>query len=239
MAMNKRIAIVSIFFSIANCIYADCYRSYPLNSLGYRDTNEWVKKKDKPRIICLGDSVTQGMCSYVSWPEYLQGLLGNKYEVLNAGVGGNNSLQCLKRLKEHLLEYRPNIIILSIGTNDIDQTVSYNDFKSHIEEMITICKSKHIKIGVTTTSQASMNNHGVELLPDYETDVNRYRDKINGYNKIISSVCTENKVYVIRLDELVSNTPKPIFFDRVHLNDYGSELYAKAIYITFIEQFIK
>ena len=95
-----------------------------INSLGYRGP-EWSKAK-KPgvtRIIAVGDSVVLGLGTTkdeADWPTQLGKILGPKYEVLNAGLGGNTSANVLYRLKTELLDYQPDIILVSVGSNDMN-----------------------------------------------------------------------------------------------------------------------
>ena len=227
--MVKLLILIMWLISTPCHINSECFMGYRLNILGYRG-EEWNVKKDRTRIICLGDSVTQGMCSFTSWPEYLQKFMGDGFEILNAGVGGNNSSQCLARLKGHILNYSPNVIILSIGTNDIDQTVAIDKFKDNLQEIIDICRENSIKIYLTTVSQAALTKGiYIEYLPDYENDVRKYQCKIKTYNKAILKIGEKNDIAVIRIDSVFSDIEVPIFADRVHLNDTGSALFARTV----------
>jgi lysophospholipase L1-like esterase len=81
------------------------------------------------RIICYGDSNTDGP-NKGGWPEQLQQLLderphrnGLRYEVANAGVAGYSSHQGLLRFQQEADQYRPDLIIVSFGWNDVAKTV--------------------------------------------------------------------------------------------------------------------
>ncbi len=99
-----------------------------VNSLGYRGP-EWKKEKEPGvfRILCLGDSVVLGLwgtASDSSFPRQLEMLLNEKhpkqkFEVLNAGLGNNTSTQSLYRLKNELLAYHPDLVIVQVGINDM------------------------------------------------------------------------------------------------------------------------
>lgn len=95
-----------------------------INSLGYRG-HEWKKEKAPgvTRIIAVGDSVVLGLGTTrdgADWPTQLGLILGPKYEVLNAGLGGNTSANVLYRLETELLEYKPDLILVSVGSNDMN-----------------------------------------------------------------------------------------------------------------------
>jgi len=88
--------------------------------------HEKKKQKDTLRIMCLGGSSTWGWPledTAKIYPAVLEGLLNahfenEKFEIINAGVGGYSSFQDLMYLKNTLLEYDPDIITLCIGAND-------------------------------------------------------------------------------------------------------------------------
>ncbi|MBC8569402.1 GDSL-type esterase/lipase family protein [Zongyangia hominis] len=93
-----------------------------------------VEKLTRPlRITCVGDSITQGVGSSnegaYSYPAQLQKILGDGYQVKNAGVSGSNVTKdkgfpywTTARYREGK-DFAPDIAIIMIGTND-----ALNDF---------------------------------------------------------------------------------------------------------------
>jgi len=96
------------------------------NSLGLPDY-EWQKEKKEGsfRILCLGDSFTEGDgapydSSYVA---ILRTLLQARYpsvEVLNAGNCGSDPFFNFRNLQDRLIAYQPDLVIQSFTTNDLD-----------------------------------------------------------------------------------------------------------------------
>lgn len=77
------------------------------------------------KILCLGDSFTFGSGAErgLDYPAQLEKLLNDSYQhkkfiVYNAGIPGQNSSQVLKRLVRDINIYRPDIILLLVGSND-------------------------------------------------------------------------------------------------------------------------
>lgn len=68
--------------------------------------------------MALGDSITQGVgaSEQSAWPALLARSSG--WRVINAGVSGDTSAQALARLPALLREYKPALVIVSIGGND-------------------------------------------------------------------------------------------------------------------------
>ena len=102
-----------------------------------------MKDSNAMRIICLGDSCTQGFSTYVrteqTYPFRLQKILntynknsGKHFEVINAGIGGYSSLQGLRYFKRELLKYDPDVVTFYFGINDKAPSVIYSDIEQRI-----------------------------------------------------------------------------------------------------------
>lgn len=108
-------------------------------------------KSDKKEIVCWGDSLTaptggptikdkiRRIIKGPAYPEYLKDMLGDDYEVINGGVGGENTLTIMARQGAYPMKLTHDITIFKddeadyktfIGNNDIDAFVStYNGKK--------------------------------------------------------------------------------------------------------------
>lgn len=95
------------------------------NSLGLSE-REISKCKSKFRIIGLGDSFTEGfgVGQDSTWLRKLEHSLSEldpfgKVETINAGVCGSDPVFSYKLLCDKLLDYAPDLVILTINGNDI------------------------------------------------------------------------------------------------------------------------
>src|SRR5262245_5979843 len=85
-----------------------------------------VARADEPvKVITLGDSITKGVRQGVKADEtfaaYLQAMLkekGVKAEVVNVGVGGEDTGGALKRLEKAVITQKPKFVAIMYGTND-------------------------------------------------------------------------------------------------------------------------
>lgn len=115
---------------------SDSSTSISVNSEGLRD-HEYPKGKAPPdtfRILAVGDSFTFGLGVDIeeSYPKVLEAMLNRsplnryvrKYEVVNAGVDGYGPEQEYLYLKELLNRYRPDLVIVGLYSNDVNDVMS-------------------------------------------------------------------------------------------------------------------
>jgi lysophospholipase L1-like esterase len=93
-------------------------------------TNAQEKKAAPPinkpiKIVTLGDSITKGVRPGVKAEETFAYLLqedlktdGINAEVVNVGIGGENTAQALRRLKVQVIDLKPAIVTIMYGAND-------------------------------------------------------------------------------------------------------------------------
>ncbi len=100
-----------------------------LNNVGFRDYNFSIEKNDSvKRIAVVGDSLSfgSGIKDFRdTYPKLLEKYLNNlnysdKYEVYNFGIPGYDALDELNIIKNKVLDYNPNIIIIEYYENDIE-----------------------------------------------------------------------------------------------------------------------
>ncbi len=101
---------------------------YVTNSLGFRDS----ELADNPnyRIVGVGDSMTfgSGVGNDETYLNVAESEIGNGIEIINAGVGGFNSKDCLNILKEIEGDFDYDMIIFALFLdNDIIQNLTDND----------------------------------------------------------------------------------------------------------------
>lgn len=79
--------------------------------------------------------------------------------VINAGVGGNNTLNLLSRLDADVLARQPDLVIMMVGTNDIlnsDNSVPLDEYERNLTQLIQRITSTGSKLAV------------MSILPCYE-----------------------------------------------------------------------
>ena len=102
------------------------YIQYLIRRPAPDDPLEYVREKklrtDKRVIVCIGDSITRGEVSY-NYVELLQDRLGDRFEVINAGINNEVSYEVLQRL-DQVIACEPDLVTVLIGTNDANASIA-------------------------------------------------------------------------------------------------------------------
>ena len=96
------------------------------------------------KILAFGDSITYGyrVDSDKNYPSILSNLLQS--EVINAGINGETTKGGLERLPKLLNKYKPQILIICEGGNDLLRSKKFSDIKANLAKMIEIAQKKKI-----------------------------------------------------------------------------------------------
>jgi lysophospholipase L1-like esterase len=94
-----------------------------VNAAGFRGREPSEDHERRRRIVVLGDSITFGNDLPVdaTYPHLLEGLLVRRdarWEVLNLGVGGYDTLQEVALLERRGVSFRPELVIVGYSLND-------------------------------------------------------------------------------------------------------------------------
>jgi len=87
------------------------------------------------RIVCHGDSLTEGadVDAHSRWPFLLQ--IALDVEVINTGIGGDSTAGMLSRFPTDVVKHKPQAVILLGGTNDFWWDLSLNTSISNLYTM--------------------------------------------------------------------------------------------------------
>jgi lysophospholipase L1-like esterase len=107
-------------------------------------------------ILAIGSSSTQGVGASArekTYPARLQALLGkawpkSRIEIVNAGIGGETAPQTLVRLETALIEYRFDLVIWQVGTNDAIRGGDLDSFRDMVGEGIRLVKKARTPLAI-------------------------------------------------------------------------------------------
>jgi len=154
-------------------------------------------------ILAFGDSLTYGIganSKTESYPAILSQLTG--LQVINEGISGEISQHGLERLPDVLQTYKPQLVILCHGGNDIIRKLGKVQLKNNLDRMIALIKNTgaevvligvpnfNLMLSVPDLYQELALKHTspieLELLPEIERNPKMKSDQIHpngqGYN---------------------------------------------------------
>ena len=166
-------------------------------------------------ILAFGDSLTYGSGTTAegSYPAQLEKLIGR--QVVNAGIPGEVTVGGLARLADTLEEYRPQLLILCLGGNDMLRQRSVQEIEQNLEKMVTISREQGVPVLLLGVPRPAI--FGLESASFYYSLAERL------------ALPLEAEV----IPEVLSN--RDLRSDQIHPNTEGYRLLAQAIVIKLKE----
>lgn len=169
-------------------------------------------------LLCLGDSITFGARSYFGYPEICGNLLEKKlsknWNIINHSTNGFTTIDLIRSLNPVLNSYRaehPSLITIMIGTNDIKNKTSLQDFSIAYQQIIVKAKLMSVNSNVILFKIPRFTNH---VFYPYHFDMNI---NVEQFNEEIERLAELNGLRTIELQLQDSD-----FFDGVHFSTQGS-----------------
>ncbi|XMO85355.1 GDSL-type esterase/lipase family protein [Algibacter sp. AS12] len=171
-------------------------------------------------------------------------------KVINAGIGGNNTNDLLKRVDKDVLEHNPDLVIMMVGTNDMLNTrklIDYKTYTSNLETLIKKIKSNVSKLVVMSPIPADslyLYTRHKKIL--FSESPNK---KIDAVGSIVKTLAAENNVRFYDLnaefkalnlpvhnkDLLIRNEMNSGKKDGVHPTALGYRFMAEHVYRFLME----
>lgn len=201
-------------------------------------------------IVAAGDSLTLGVGSHTNAGGYIphldkmleQGKGINKANFLNYGVRGNRADQLLTRLTTKSvissLE-KADIIILTVGGNDLMQVVKDNFSSLELEHFLAEREDFQERLQQIIETARSYNTHAPIILVGLYNPFYNWFANIKEMNEIVDEwniesqfvlKKVENTYFVDIHDLFINNEEHLLAEDYFHPNDRGYELIAERIY---------
>jgi acyl-CoA thioesterase I len=104
-------------------------------------TIEKLQRGGKVVIAALGDSLTQGWMVRRGYIDFLKELLKGRYPasdltIVRKGIPGDTAANGLYRLRDDILAYNPDCVLIQYAINDAFMGYTSRQFRSTIEEII-------------------------------------------------------------------------------------------------------
>ena len=182
--------------------------------VGCSDNAQLQALNSDATILAFGDSLTYGTGTSRdrSYPAVLEKLIN--YKIINAGIPGEISEKGLARLPGLINEYRPELIIICHGGNDILRKLDLNKTSGNIQKMIDLARLNNSQVMLI-----SVPEFGLFLNPSSIYQVLADKNQIPIANDILANI-------------LGKNTLKS---DHIHPNAMGYQLLAEHIALTLTQ----
>ncbi|NDY74350.1 arylesterase [Desulfobacter hydrogenophilus] len=183
--------------------------------LGYRF---WVGEKayeiknipiTVSRVVCFGNSLTRGYGATqgMDYPARLEEMTG--IEIINSGVSGNTTAAGLARLEDDVLTFEPDVVLITLGGNDLKNRVSVDTARTNLIRIIQRIQA----------AGAMVVLGGIDI-PLYG----------KGYAKMYESLARQTgSVLIPNILEDIFGNPE-LMSDSIHPNDKGYEIMAGYFY---------
>lgn len=175
---------------------------------------------DTPRIVYLGDSITDGN----TYPLIIQQALADARKPVpvwfNAGIGGNTAAMMLERLDRDVFNHKPTIITISAGINDCLQGVPVEDYQKQMTAIVDAVQKRGAEPILLTTTVIREKSENVQT-------------RLDAYNAFIRKLASERKLKLAEVYKVMDAQPNAadnlLVGDGVHPNYQGQAVIAKAV----------
>jgi len=140
----------------------------------------------RPRVVFLGDSITDGWRLNEYFPER---------DFVNRGISGQVTGEMLGRMKADVIDLRPALLLVLAGTNDIARGVAVETVKNNLSMIADLAAPHNIR--PLFASLLPVSDYHKEQNPQYEQSKRRPPATIREINAWLAGFCRQrNYPYV-------------------------------------------
>lgn len=142
-------------------------------------------------------------------------------QVINAGVGGNNTTNLLERIDKDVLQQEPDLVVLMVGTNDMlnsKKMNSYEVYEKNVKELVFKLKNKGIE--VVLMSSPTVDSVYLFERHDKKMFIENPNRKMDSVRQIVSKIANDNNLKFIDLYEV---------FKEMNLPKHNEDLFIKNL----------
>lgn len=161
------------------------------------------------RIVAFGDSLTfgTGATDGKDYPSQLSQMISRP--VINAGVPGDTTASALKRLEKDVLAYSPDIVLITLGGNDLKNGIRADTAFENLKMIVNMIQNQGARVIVGGLS-----------IPFRDRGFGR------GFKKLADD--TGAKLIPNILEGIMGN--RKLMSDPIHPNDAGYKILAERFY---------
>lgn len=183
-------------------------------------------------IVAFGSSSTAGYGASspdFNYPNRLAAQLRRQYPtaditVINAGVGGEDAPEMMKRLQKEVIDVHPDLVIWQVGTNAVLRNLDPGDTAKMVEDGIS-------------RIQAAGGADIVLVDPQYSPAVNQRAESAGKMVKLLGKVAELRHVGIFPRFEVMRDWHETqsipvesfVIADGLHMNDWGYACFAQLL----------
>ena len=183
-------------------------------------------------IVAFGSSSTAGYGASspdFNYPNRLAAQLRRQYptadiSVINAGVGGEDAPEMMKRLQKQVIDVHPDLVIWQVGTNAVLRNLDPGDTARMVEDGIT-------------RIQAAGDADVVLVDPQYSPRVTERPESASKMVKLLGKVAQLRHVGIFPRFEVMRDWHEKqalpvesfVIADGLHMNDWGYACFAQLL----------
>ena len=173
------------------------------------------------KLLCLGDSLTEGYDIPKSsrWTHLLRDQL--KIEVINAGISGDTTAGMLARCERLLIEHKPSDLLILGGTNDLWFGHKDEMIMSNIHAIRRQARYHNI-IPIVGIPTPSMSINDLNLVHE------NYSECIRSFQNALINYCNDDDQDII--DFSLKMKAEHFLDDGIHPNEEGQKIMMQNVY---------
>lgn len=134
----------------------------------------------------------------------------HQFLVLNKGIGGNNSNDLLRRVNKDVLQEKPDLVVLMVGSNDMinsQKLINFSLFKDNYQQLINQIKSTGAKL--VLMSPPPVDTGYIYKRHDRKLYTEPLDYKLDSLNKLVRQMAKTNDVHFVDLYSLFKAKGSP------------------------------
>jgi lysophospholipase L1-like esterase len=174
----------------------------------------------KPRVVFLGDSITDGWRLNEYFPDH---------DFVNRGISGQITGQMLGRMKADVTDLQPSAVLILGGTNDLARGISLSTIEGNLVMICDLADVHKVKVILSTVLPVS-DYHKDAAHPNYEMTRFRPPAEIRALNAWMRTFCGQrNYTFLDYYSEMVDASGQmkaDLADDGLHPNSTGYRIMA-------------
>lgn len=222
------IAVITLIIVVLGCVLLIYYiygqALFSAKSIQLKKAEEYAEltsSTQKNGVVFVGDSIFE----LYKLDKYYKGK-----DYINRGISSNKSADVLARLQSNVIDLKPNMVIIHVGTNDIGHFVSDEDYLYNMSQIIDNIQTQLPECKILIDSiypTRRLNNYN-------SINLTKTRDnkKIRNVNEKLKNLCVvKNVKYINTHNQLLNGEElhRDYTIDGLHLNDLGYKVASNEI----------